>query len=173
VLVIVIVGFQEIAHPAVPETAFKNLNSSPDSDTINEFISIRPQLIALRDAGKLTPQQLNLLKRSDEILKYASPVASDNPIDIITHEMGHHLDNNLKKIAKEKGINEDELKEILKQALLESNEDVNKYNLSYYAFSDIFAQRAEVFAEAFTLFRLGKFSRLSPSFNKLFNLITK
>ena len=151
---------------------FKNLDRIPETEAMQEFVKVRPLLEQYQREGRLNSQQQAMLKRADEMVKYKSLSASENPLDILTHELGHHLDNNIFELAAKKGLSKDTVKAMIQDAMNEtSKNEVNKYNLSYYAYSDVFAAREEIFAEAFTLYRTGKRNRLAPAFIKLFDTI--
>lgn len=155
-------------------SAFKKIGTVEGQNTLNDFKDSIPKLEELRKSGRLTRQQEVLLDRAKEMTEFKTLTASKNNIDIITHEVGHHLDNNLSKIIQDRGLDKTEMVEILKKAFVETTQNnEHKYNLSYYAFEDLFAQRAEVFAEAFTLYKNGGVNRLSPNMKLFFDKIFK
>jgi hypothetical protein len=146
---------------------------SDEENTVAEFKKLIPTLEKLQAEGRLNSSQQMMYRQAQNIIKYERATVSKDNLEVITHEMGHHLDNNLKKIASIKGKDPELAFEKYKDALRESVTDEYKYKISYYAFSNISAIREEVFAETYTLYRKGMLDKLSPKTLDFFNYIFK
>ena len=151
------------------------MNKEYTNDTLNFLKEYLPKLEQMERENKLGSREKILLKHTKEVLKYKriNTFEGSDLSSLINHEYGHHIDNNLNKIIESKGLKKDEILETLKDAIKGTNDEAYKHKLSYYAFENIFVQRQEVFAEAYSLFSKNLQSDLHPSFIKLFNYVTK
>ena len=60
--------------------------------------------------------------------------------------------------------------ELWTEAVKEAGEAGYRYNISSYAFADVFSLREEVFAESFALYQQGEFADIPP---KMLSLIRR
>lgn len=151
-------------------------NSKEATAARKQFVEIVPTLEKRQAEGKLTRQQEYMLKAAKEQVKFKRAFTYDGEKGfegLITHEFGHHVDNQMRALLKAEGKDYDVYASILKEGMIQSNLPEYKYNISSYAFESIMVQREEVFAECFTLYQKGLYQDIPPRIKDAFDYAFK
>jgi len=115
--------------------------------------------------SRLDPRQLRMLRALEENLKYSRFTVGNDIEGLITHELGHRLDNAGYTIT---GESANSWFKRATNAVTEQSSPEYRYLLSAYAYSNPLMAREEVFAEAYTAYIIGDYDSLAPSMLSLF-----
>jgi hypothetical protein len=116
---------------------------------------------------RLTPRQLRSLEKARKMVRYKRDFVDETIEGLIDHEFGHWLHwTGYINI----GMDRKRWGELWTEAVKEAGEAGYRYNISSYAFADVFVLREEVFAESFALYQQGQFVDIPP---KMLSLIRR